>query len=343
MCVETINSWRALGRMALRLALAGLAGAVVLLLALESEAPQGAKIYRVGVLWHAENREAEGPMFEAFIVGLRERGYVEGRNISYEHRFPAEMPERFKSMATELVALKPDLLVGVSPPSAVALKNTGTSIPIVFTAVGDAVAAGLVPNHTGHGGTITGFTIMSPDLTAKRLQLLLEILPGTKRVGILTNPDNPLSKRVLSELAAATRTLGVSPEFAEARNGGEIDAAFRHFARKGVKAVFIAGDPMLWFERKRIARSAIAEGIAETQFSREGAEAGSLFSYGANMPEGVRQTSDYVVKILLGTAPRDLPVVQPTRFELVVNLKTAKALGLTIPPSVLARADQVIE
>jgi len=160
---------------------------------LAAEAQQAAKIYRVGVLWHAESREAEGPVFEAFIAGLGERGYVEGRNMSFEHRFPAEMPERFKSMAAELVALRPDLLVGVSPPSAVALKNTGTSIPIVFTAVGDAVAVGLVSSHTGQSGNITGFTIMTPDLMAKRLQLLVEILPGRKRVGVLYNPDNPLA------------------------------------------------------------------------------------------------------------------------------------------------------
>ena len=154
--------WRALRRIALRLTFTGLATAVVLLLSLGVEAHQGAKIYRVGVLWHAESREGEGLNFEALIAGLRERGYVEGRNILLEHRFAAEMPERFGSMAAELAALKPDLLVGVSPPSAIALKNTGTSIPIVFTIVGDAVAAGLVKSHTGHGGNITGFTILSP-------------------------------------------------------------------------------------------------------------------------------------------------------------------------------------
>ena len=146
----------------------GTVGIALLTAPLPVEAQQGAKIYRLGVLWHAESREAEGPIFEAFIAGLRERGYVEGRNISFEHRFPAEMPERFRSMARELAALKPDLLVGVSPPSAIALKNTGTSIPIVFTIVGDAVAAGLVQSHTGHGGNITGFTILSPDPLAAR-------------------------------------------------------------------------------------------------------------------------------------------------------------------------------
>jgi putative tryptophan/tyrosine transport system substrate-binding protein len=203
--------------MALRLTFTGLATAVVLLLSLGVEAQQGAKIYRVGVLWHAESREGEGLNFEALIAGLRERGYVEGRNILLEHRFAAEMPERFRSMASELAALKPDLLVGVSPPSATALKNTGTSIPIVFTVVGDAVAAGLVQSHTEHGGNITGFTILSPDLTAKRLQLLLEILPGLKRVGVLYNPDNPLKQSILREVASATKTLRLTPQLAARR------------------------------------------------------------------------------------------------------------------------------
>src|SRR5262245_20676932 len=321
----------------------GTVGIALLTAQLPVEAQQGAKIYRLGVLWHAESREAEGPIFEAFIAGLRERGYVEGRNISFEHRFPAEMPERFRSMAGELVALKPDLLVGVSPPSAVALKNTGTSIPIVFTSVGDAVAAGLVSSHSGQSGNITGFTIMSPDLTAKRLQLLVEILPGVKRVGVLYNPDNPLKQRILREVAEATKTLALAPQFAEARRADDIDSSLAQLAKSGIKAALIAPDALLWLERKRIARSAIAAGIAETQFSREGAEAGSLFSYGPNIPEVVRQTGDYVVKILLGTQPRALPVMQPTRFELVINLKTARALRLTIPPMLLLRADQVVE
>ncbi|HYT92831.1 MAG TPA: ABC transporter substrate-binding protein, partial [Gemmataceae bacterium] len=254
-----------------------------------------------------------------------------------------ERPERFRSMAAELVSLKPDVLVGVSPPSAVALKNTGTAIPIVFTSVGDAVAVGLVQAVSKPGGSITGFTLLSAHLTAKRLQLLIEILPGTKRIGVLYNPDNPLSGRVVRDLASATRTLRVGADYAQARTGGDIDTAFAQFARSSIKAVLVAPDALLWLERKRIAGAAISAGIVETQAFREGAEAGSLFSYGANIPEVVRQTTDYVVRILLGTRPQDLPVMEPSRFELVINLKTAKALGLKIPPSVLARADQVIE
>jgi ABC-type uncharacterized transport system, periplasmic component len=282
-------------------------------------------------------------MFDALITGLRERGYVEGRNITLEHRFAGEVPERFRRLAAELVALKRDVLVGVSPPSAVALKDTGTSIPIVFTAVGDAVVAGLVPSVARPGENITGFTILTPQLTGKRLEMLLEILPGTKRVGVLYNPDNPLSSRILREVASATQTFGLASELAQGRTAGEIDRAFAQFSRNRIKAVLTAGDPLLWFERHRIARLALRAGIAETQAFADGADAGSPFSYGASLPEVVRQSCDYVVRILLGARPRDLPVMEPSRFELVINLKTAKALGLTIPPAVLVRADRVIE
>ena len=309
---------------------------------LTAEAQQAGKVNRVGVLWHAGSREEEGPMFDAFTAGLRERGYVDGRNIVLEHRFPGEMPERFRSMAAELVALKPDLLVGVGP-GAVALKNTGTSIPIVFTAVGDPVVGGLVRNFPRPGENITGFTMVAAGMNGKRLQLLLEFLPATKRVGVLHNPDSLGKELILREVTSATQALGLEPRLVEARNGGEIDLAFVQFARRGIKAALIVGDPLLWREREHIARAAIAAGIATSHFSREGAEAGSLFSYGTNIAEVIRQTSDYVVKILRGARPGDLPVVQPTRFELVINLKTARTLGLTIPQSLLLRADRVIE
>lgn len=309
---------------------------------LTAEAQQAGKVSRIGVLWHAGSREEEGPMFDALTVGLRERGYVDGRNIVLEHRFPSEVPERFRSMAAELVALKPDLLVGVGP-GALALKNTGTSIPIVFTAVGDPVQAGLVRNFPRPGENITGFTMVGPGMNEKRLQLLHEILPATRRIGVLYNPDSPSKELILRGVASATQTLGLEPRLVEARNGGEIDLAFVQFARSGIKAALIVGDPLLWLERERIARAAIAAGIATSHFSRDGAEAGSLFSYGTDISEVIRQTSDYVVKILRGARPGDLPVVQPTRFEMVINLKTARALSIKIPQSMLLRADRVIE
>jgi putative ABC transport system substrate-binding protein len=329
--------------MARRVAVARLAGAYLFLLPLVGASQQPTKLHRVGVLWHAESREAEGPIFEAFMAGLRERGYVEGRNIAFEHRFAAEIPDRFGILAAELVALKPDLLVGVSTLSAVALKKTGTSIPIIFTEVGDAVGSGLVPNYTAHGGNITGFTTMTQEVSTKRLQLLTEILPGLRRVGVLHNPNSPSRQRILREIAEATQALELAPQLVEARTPAEIDDSFAQLSRGGIKAALIAADPLFLRERKRIADAAIAAGIAETQFTRDGVEAGSLFSYGPNLPDVARQTSDYVVRILGGTDPKDLPVVQPTRFELVINLRTARTLHLTISPTLLLRADQVIE
>jgi putative ABC transport system substrate-binding protein len=329
--------------MSRRIAFARIAVACLVLQPLAGAAQQAPKVQRVGVLWHAESREGEGPIFEAFMAGLRERGYVDGRNIALEHRFAAEIPERFGILAAELVALKPDLLVGVSTPSAVALKKTGTSIPILFTEVGDAVGSGLVPSYTAHDRHITGFTTLSPDISKKRLQLLTEIVPGLRRIGVLYNPNSPSHQGILHEIAEATEALELTAQLVEAGTPAEIDDAFAQFSRSGIKAALIASDAMFLRERKRIAGAAIAAGIAETQFTRDGVEAGSLFSYGPNLPDVARQTSDYIVKILRGTAPGDLPVVQPTRFELVINLRTARTLRLTIPPTLLLRADQVIE
>jgi putative ABC transport system substrate-binding protein len=329
--------------MARRIALARLSGGCLFLLPLTGVGQQATKLHRVGVLWHAESREGEGPIFEAFMAGLLERGYVDGRNIALEHRFAAEIPERFGILAAELVALKPDLLVGVSTFSAVALKKTGTSIPILFTEVGDALGSGLVGSYTAHDRNTTGFTTLSPDISKKRLQLLTEIVPGLRRVGVLHNPSSPSSQPILREIAEATQALELTPQLVEARTPAEIDDAFAQFSRSGIKAALIASDAMFLRERNRIANAAIAAGIAETQFTRDGVEAGSLFSYGPNLPDVARQTSSYVERILRGTAPGDLPVVQPTRFELVINLRTARTLRLMIPQTLLLRADQVIE
>ena len=315
---------------------------LVLLLPLVAVA-QPAKAPRVGILWHADSRESEGPVFDALVAGLRERGYVDGRTIVLEHRFAGETPERFRALAQELTALKPDVLVGVSPPSAAALKATGTNIPIVFTAVDDPVASGLVQSLARPGGNATGFTLLAGEMTAKRLELLLEVVPDTRLVGVLYNPDGPLNERLQREIESAGRALGANAVVKGARNGAEIDAVFREFRSAGVRGVLVVPDGLFWFERKRIANAAIAAGIAETQFSREGAEAGSLFSYGPNIPGIVRQTADYVARILRGARPQDLPVVEPTRFELVINLKTAKALNRVVPPSVLVRADELIK
>jgi putative tryptophan/tyrosine transport system substrate-binding protein len=306
-------------------------------------AQPAAKVYRLGILWHADSREGEGPAYTAVLTGLHERGWVEGSNIAIEHRFAAEKPERFRSLATELVALTPDALLGVSNQSAVALKNTGTTIPIVFTAVGDPVGLGLVQSLGRPGANITGYTIFASELIPKRLQLLVELLPRSRQVGVLFNPDSPAATRQASRVVEASQANDIAIVPIGARDAAQIDAAIAQFAERGIKSMLTLGDPLFWFERTRIANAALARGIAEESWMREGAAAGSLFSYGVNVLDVARQSTEYVTRVLKGTPPSELPVVEPTRFELLVNLKTAKALGINLPPAFLLRADEVVQ
>jgi len=247
-------------------------------------------------------------------------------------------------MAAELVALRPDVIVAVGPPSTAALKNATNSIPVVFTAVGDAVRQGLVDNLARPGGNLTGYTIYSPALGPKRLQLLIEAAPSAKKAGVLHQPSNPMDKVVLSELSNGAELLGLTLQLAPL-DGSEasVRSAFARFKSEGVGAVIVPGSPAGTLSRNEIAREAIAGGLAVIQFTRDGAEAGSLLSYGASIKDVVRQSVAYVAKILKGAQPGDLPVVQPTKFELLVNLRTARALSLTISPTILAGADEVIE
>jgi putative ABC transport system substrate-binding protein len=282
-------------------------------------------------------------MYSAVLGGLHERGWIEGRNLAIEQRFAAEKPERFRSLAAELVALKPDVLLGVSNSSALALKNTGTTIPIVFTAVGDAVALGLVQSLGRPGANVTGHTVLAVALTPKRLQLLLEVLPRSRQVGAIYDSGNPAGARQLALMAAAGQAMDVAVVPVAAGDAAQIDSAITRLAERGIKAMVTLSSPLFWFERARIANAALARGIAEASWTREGAVAGSLFSYGVNMPDIARQSTEYVSRILKGTPPADLPVVEPARFELLVNRKTAKALGITFPPAFMLRVDEVVE
>lgn len=298
----------------------------------------------VGVLWNGDSPAAEARFMRAFRVGLQEQGYEETQNIRVEHKFPAEKPDRYRAMAAELVALKPDVILAVAPPSAIALKNATNSIPVVFTAVGDALQLGLVENLARPGHNLTGYTIFTPELGPKRLQLLIEAVPGVKKVGVLHQPSNPLDKFLVADLPRTAEVLGLTLRLAPL-DGSEasVRAAFAMFRHEGIKAVLVPGGAAAFLTRHEIAGAAIAGGMAVIQFSREGAEAGSLLSYGSHIEDVIRQSVAYVARILRGARPGDLPVVQPTKFELVINLRTARALGLTIPPAVLARADEVIE
>jgi ABC-type uncharacterized transport system substrate-binding protein len=310
------------------------------LLQIAEAQPTAKRVYRVGVLWPEASSEAEArPFIRSFIAGLQERGYFEGRNLVLEHRFPA--PERFAAMIADLISLRPDVLVGVTSSAAVALKTATDTVPIVFTSVSDPLATGLVTSLARPGGNVTGFSATTP--VDKELQLLTETIQGLKRVGVLHHSANPGDKPIMSSLDEAARVLGVTLRYVDLRSVSDVEARFLLFVREGLRAILVAPSPLLYAVREPIARLALAARIATVYNYRQGPDVGGLFSYGVDFFDLFRRTAGHVARILAGVRPADLPVEQPTRFELVVNLKTAKALGLTIPPSVLARADHVIE
>jgi putative tryptophan/tyrosine transport system substrate-binding protein len=305
----------------------------------EAQQPPG-KTTRIGYL---SIRSGPSYLEEAFRHGLRELGYVEGQNITIEYRWANFKPDRASTLAAELTRLQVDAIVstGGHVPAAAAKRATKT-IPIVFTA-GDAVRAGLVVSLDRPGGNLTGINLLSGELNAKRLDLLKAAVPGVSRVAVLANPTNPSTTRGLNDLEAAARGLRVKLQVLEVRERQGIDVAFGAIARERTQAVLVMNDPLFDIQRERIVDLAAKHRLPGIFEWREFAEAGGLMSYGTNLAEMYRRLATYVDKILKGAKPGDLPVEQPTKFELVINLRTASALGLTIPQSVLLRADQVIQ
>jgi putative ABC transport system substrate-binding protein len=322
--------------LSITLTLAGLFNLVV------AEAQQAAKIPRIGYL----STRHYAPQQEAFLQGLRDRGYVEGRNVVIEYRDAEGQLERLPALAAELVALKVDVIVaaaGTLP--ALAAKQATKSLPIVFIAVGNPVTSGLVTSLARPGGNLTGLSAQSPELTSKWLELLTQAVPGANRVAFLWQPGGTggTDKELLKGAEVAARALGVRLQFVEARAPADFDRAFSEVTRARAGALTVLSTPMFANEQRRLVDLA-AKNRLPTMFSFRGyVDAGGLMSYGPNLADLFRRAATYVDKILKGAKPADLPVEQPTKFELVVNLKTAKALGLAIPPSVLARADDVIE
>ena len=298
----------------------------------------------VGQLWHAGSAEEEGNFLIAVQKGFKDLGYIEGQNIAFEYRFAAEQYERFNDFAAELVRLKVDVLIAVTRPAAIAAKRATTTIPIVFTAVPDPVASKLVDSLARPGGNITGVSNVGTDLSAKRLELFKETVVGMSSVALLLNPNDPLvARRTLgdTERAASLSNLTIQP--IEVRSPDELERAFSEMTDKRVDGLVLVLDPMLFNARRRIAELALAHRLPTMHPIRDAVESGMLMSYGPN-PEAIfRSTPLYVDKILKGAKPEDLPVQQPTKFELVINIRTAKALGLTVSPMLLARADEVIE
>jgi putative tryptophan/tyrosine transport system substrate-binding protein len=326
-----------------RMFLIGLSGAAAgLPLVARAQAPAG-KIPTVGILWHAGNRQGEEPNFTALMEGFDKLGYVDGKNIRFVHRFPNEMPERFRSMAAELVAMNPDVLIGIGVTVAPYLKAATSTIPIIFTLVADPVANKLVESLAKPGGNTTGLMLFGAELGGLRLQFLRDAVPGLSRVGFLFNPNAQLIGSYLDEATASAAKLGLSLQPFPARTVEEIAPAFVTMAKAGMQGASITPEGVFFQGRAIMAKAALANRLPTIVWSRETFSAGAFMSYGPDLLDILRRTAIYVDKILNGTKPADLPVEQPTRFYLLINLKVARDLGISIPPDLLLRADEVIE
>ena len=309
-------------------------------LAADAQAP--AKVPRIGFL--SARSPTDNPyLLEAFRQGLRELGYVEGQSIAIESRFADGRPERLPALAAELVRLKVDVIVTGGPPAPEAAKQATSTIPIVFPVAGDPVGEGLVASLARPGGNITGLASIAPEVVGKQLELLKEIVPKISRVAILQNPGNQIHPVVLRQAEGAARTLGMQLQILKAGSPTEIEAAFAAMRSQRAGGVLVLRDSLFLAQRTQITALATKSHLPAVYGLREHAEAGVLMAYGASLPPMYRRAATYVDKILKGAKPADLPIEQPTKFELVINLKTAKALGLTIPQSLLQRADEVIQ
>jgi putative ABC transport system substrate-binding protein len=333
-----------------RLFLAG-TGAVLLAAPLAADAQQAGKVYRIGFLSPSSRSDPErlaSPFGErglaAFRQGLRDLGYVEGQNLTIEYRWAEGRFERLPDLAAELVRLKVDVIVSVVTQASLAAKNATRTIPIVLVAAGDPLGSGLVANLARPGGNVTGPSSMYGDLAGKQLELLKESVPKVSRVAVLWNPANAVwQAQMLRQTEIAARALGLQVQLLEARGPDELEGAFAAMTRERASALLVQVDVIFALHARRIADLAAKRRVPAMYGSREHVEAGGLMSYAPNVPDLFRRAATYVDKILKGAKPADLPVEQPTKFELVINLKTAKTLGLTIPPSLLGRADEVIQ
>jgi putative ABC transport system substrate-binding protein len=305
-------------------------------------AQQPGRVPRICVLM-ADARGARPHWSAAFVERLRELGYVEGRSIAVESLWAEGNLERFPALAADCVRRQPDVIVVQSTPGTLAAKQATSTIPIVMAAGGDAVGAGVVASLGRPGGNVTGNSFMQPDMSPKWAELLKELVPKASRLGFLASSAYPPEPLAFNEFRAAAQALGSSAQFLETRGPKGIEGALAEVIRRRAHAIFVLQNPTNWGHRQAILDFAARHRLPAGYSVRDFVEAGGLFSYGVHFPDLYRSAAVYVDKILKGAKPADLPVEQPTRFELVINMKTAKALKLTIPPSVLIRADQVIQ
>ena len=285
-----------------------------------------------------------GPLLAAFRQGLSETGHTEGQNVMIEYHW-VEEPDRLPAMAADFVNRKVDLILAIGDPPALIAKNASSTIPIVFFIAGDPVAGGLVASLARPGGNLTGVTLFGGELNPKRLELLCELVPRVRLIALLVNPNNPRAGAAgsLSSMQDAARAKGVQLHILNATSESEIDAAFATLVELHAGALVIDQDLLFFSRREQLGALAARYSVPAIYYRREFVAAGGLISYGPSFATAYRQVGIYAGKILKGAKPADLPVLQPTQFELVINLKAAKALGLTIPPTLLARADEVIE
>jgi ABC-type uncharacterized transport system substrate-binding protein len=308
---------------------------------LTARAQQPAKLPIIGFLG-AATPSARSQWVAAFVQRLHELGWIEGRTVAIEYRWAEGRSERFAEIAAEFVRLKVDVIVTYATPPVIAAKEATAVIPIVSAVMGDPVGTGLVASLARPGGNVTGLSNQTADLAGKRLELLREFVPGLRRLAVLANVSNSTTVLEMGEVQAAARALGLDVVTLEIRRPEDIAPAFETLKGRA-QALYVAGDPLVLVHRVRINTLALVARLPATYNQREYVEAGGLMSYAPNFPDLFRRAADFVDKILRGAKPADLPVEQPTKLDLVLNLTTARALGLTIPEAFLLRADEVIE
>jgi putative tryptophan/tyrosine transport system substrate-binding protein len=309
---------------------------------LAARAQQAGKIPRVGFMGNS-TAALEANLVGPFRDGLRELGYQEGRNIVIEYRWAEGNYERFPALVAELLAVPVDVIVTAGTPATLAVKKATSTMPLVMIAVGDPVGTGVVPSLARPGGNITGLSSIAPDLEGKRLELLREVIPNLSHVVLFLNPLNPFHTVSMRQALTAAQALGIKLQPLEVRISGELDGAFAAIVREKPDALLILADRVFLHDRKRMMDFATEHRLPSVNAYRELVEAGGLMSYGPSYEDMHRRAADYVDKILKGTKPGDLPVEQPTKFTLILNLKAARTLGIDVSPMLLARADEVIE
>jgi putative ABC transport system substrate-binding protein len=323
----------------------GLAAAGLLLAGpLAAQAQQAVRVYRIGLV-SPLSRVPEPIQLHAFRERIRELGYVEGKNVIIEARFAEGRNEHLPELVAELLRMKVDVLLVGSTPGALAAKRATTTVPIVFAGVTDPISAGIVSSLAHPGGNITGVAAGAGGVgfAGKWVELLKEAVPGVSHIAVLSNPASPASVPFVPEIQLAARTLNVKLDVLDAGNPTDLDKVFAAIGASGANGIIVPGDPFFVVTRAKIAQFAASKRLPAVHFSKLFTESGGLMSYGASLEESWRRAATHVDKILKGTKPADLPIEQPTKFELVINLKAANALGLTIPGSLLLRADQVIK